>query len=161
MYRGILAIAWSLADPELLLSCGKDNRILCWNPNTAEVKVYYKCHLHAGYEHSRSRRTTKTTKILRLNLQVLYELPTSSQWCFDIQWCPRNPAVLSAASFDGHIDIYSIMGGSNQAQSQRHADQVGLNLLRQKHACVLWTEGGCVNKGNIDVFSNQCNYRLW
>ncbi|XP_069557726.1 protein transport protein Sec31A isoform X2 [Brachyistius frenatus] len=89
--RGVLAIAWSLADPELLLSCGKDNRILCWNPNTAEV---------------------------------LYELPTSSQWCFDIQWCPRNPAVLSAASFGGHIDIYSIMGGSSQAQSQRHADQI-------------------------------------
>ena len=38
MYRGVLAIAWSLADPELLLSCGKDNRILCWNPNTAEVR---------------------------------------------------------------------------------------------------------------------------
>lgn len=35
--RGVLAIAWSLADPELLLSCGKDSRILCWNPNTAEV----------------------------------------------------------------------------------------------------------------------------
>ncbi|XP_023816530.1 protein transport protein Sec31A isoform X3 [Oryzias latipes] len=89
--RGILAISWSLADPELLLSCGKDSRILCWNPNTAEV---------------------------------LYELPTSSQWCFDIQWCPRNPAVLSAAGCDGHIDIFSIMGGSNQAQSQRHADQI-------------------------------------
>uniref|UniRef100_A0A673CFM8 Protein transport protein Sec31A n=1 Tax=Sphaeramia orbicularis TaxID=375764 RepID=A0A673CFM8_9TELE len=89
--RGVLAIAWSLADPELLLSCGKDSKILCWNPNTAEV---------------------------------LYELPTSSQWCFDIQWCPRNPAVLSAAGFDGHIDIYSIMGGTNQAQSQRHADQI-------------------------------------
>ncbi|XP_023194105.1 protein transport protein Sec31A isoform X7 [Xiphophorus maculatus] len=89
--RGVLAIAWSLADPELLLSCGKDSRILCWNPNTGEV---------------------------------LYELPTGSQWCFDIQWCPRNPAVLSAAGFDGHIDIYSIMGGSSQAQSQRHADQI-------------------------------------
>ncbi|XP_013885356.1 protein transport protein Sec31A isoform X2 [Austrofundulus limnaeus] len=89
--RGVLAIAWSLADPELLLSCGKDSRILCWNPNTAEV---------------------------------LYELPTSSQWCFDIQWCPRNPAVLSAAGFDGHIDIHSIMGGSSQAQTQRHADQI-------------------------------------
>ncbi|XP_070845016.1 protein transport protein Sec31A isoform X3 [Chaetodon trifascialis] len=89
--RGVLAIAWSLADPELLLSCGKDSRILCWNPNTGEV---------------------------------LYELPTSSHWCFDIQWCPRNPAVLSAAGFDGHIDIYSIMGGSSQAQSQRHADQI-------------------------------------
>ncbi|XP_068190782.1 protein transport protein Sec31A isoform X2 [Antennarius striatus] len=89
--RGILAIAWSLADPELLLSCGKDSRILCWNPNTGEV---------------------------------LYELPTSSHWCFDIQWCPRNPAVLSAAGFDGHIDIFSIMGGSSQAQSQRHRDQI-------------------------------------
>ncbi|XP_046873787.1 protein transport protein Sec31A isoform X6 [Hypomesus transpacificus] len=89
--RGVLAIAWSLADPELLLSCGKDNRILCWNPNTAEV---------------------------------LYELPTSTQWCFDIQWCPRNPAVLSAAAFDGHIGIYSIMGGSSQAHTQRQADQI-------------------------------------
>ncbi|KAF7701356.1 hypothetical protein HF521_002521 [Silurus meridionalis] len=88
--RGVLAIAWSLADPELLLSCGKDNRILCWNPNTAEL---------------------------------LYELP-SSQWCFDIQWCPRNPAVLSAASFDGRISIYSIMGGNNDAVSSAQADQI-------------------------------------
>lgn len=39
LLRGVLSIAWSLADPELLLSCGKDNRILCWNPNTGEVKV--------------------------------------------------------------------------------------------------------------------------
>nr|Q7SYD5.1 RecName: Full=Protein transport protein Sec31A; AltName: Full=SEC31-like protein 1; AltName: Full=SEC31-related protein A [Danio rerio]AAH54909.1 Sec31 homolog A (S. cerevisiae) [Danio rerio] len=89
--RGILAIAWSVADPELLLSCGKDNRILCWNPNTAEV---------------------------------LYELPTSTQWCFDIQWCPRNPAVLSAAAFDGHISIYSIMGGSNDNANNLQADQL-------------------------------------
>ncbi|XP_056322892.1 protein transport protein Sec31A isoform X5 [Danio aesculapii] len=89
--RGILAIAWSVADPELLLSCGKDNRILCWNPNTAEV---------------------------------LYELPTSTQWCFDIQWCPRNPAVLSAAAFDGHISIYSIMGGSNDNAINLQADQL-------------------------------------
>ncbi|XP_017344929.1 protein transport protein Sec31A isoform X9 [Ictalurus punctatus] len=88
--RGVLAIAWSLADPELLLSCGKDNRILCWNPNTAEV---------------------------------LYELP-SSQWCFDIQWCPRNPALLSAASFDGRISICSIMGGNNDAVNSAQADQV-------------------------------------
>ncbi|XP_035391313.1 protein transport protein Sec31A isoform X3 [Electrophorus electricus] len=88
--RGVLAIAWSLADPELLLSCGKDNRILCWNPSTAEV---------------------------------LYELPTSSQWCFDIQWCPRNPAILSAASFDGRIGIYSIMGGSDDTVCSAQADQ--------------------------------------
>nr|XP_033818502.1 protein transport protein Sec31A isoform X4 [Geotrypetes seraphini] len=89
--RGILTIAWSMADPELLLSCGKDARILCWNPNTGEV---------------------------------LYELPTNTQWCFDVQWCPRNPAVLSAASFDGRISIYSIMGGSPDSLRQKQADKL-------------------------------------
>lgn len=89
--RGILAIAWSMADPELLLSCGKDAKILCSNPNTGEV---------------------------------LYELPTNTQWCFDIQWCPRNPAVLSAASFDGRIRVYSIMGGSIDGLRQKQADKL-------------------------------------
>ncbi|XP_060043960.1 protein transport protein Sec31A isoform X20 [Erinaceus europaeus] len=89
--RGILAIAWSMADPELLLSCGKDAKILCSNPNTGEV---------------------------------LYELPTNTQWCFDIQWCPRNPAVLSAASFDGHISVYSIMGGSSDGLRQKQVDKL-------------------------------------
>lgn len=36
-HRGILSISWSHADAELLLSSAKDNRILCWNPNTGEV----------------------------------------------------------------------------------------------------------------------------
>ncbi|XP_015717044.1 protein transport protein Sec31A isoform X13 [Coturnix japonica] len=89
--RGILAIAWSMADSELLLSCGKDAKILCSNPNTGEV---------------------------------LYELPTNMQWCFDIQWCPRNPAILSAAAFDGRISIYSIMGGSTDGLRQKHVDQL-------------------------------------
>ncbi|XP_029400787.1 protein transport protein Sec31A isoform X10 [Mus pahari] len=89
--RGILAVAWSMADPELLLSCGKDAKILCSNPNTGEV---------------------------------LYELPTNTQWCFDIQWCPRNPAVLSAASFDGRISVYSIMGGSVDGLRQKQVDKL-------------------------------------
>ena len=33
---GILGLAWCLHDPELLLSCGKDNRTVCWNPRTGE-----------------------------------------------------------------------------------------------------------------------------
>ncbi|XP_036891551.1 protein transport protein Sec31A isoform X2 [Sturnira hondurensis] len=89
--RGILAIAWSMADPELLLSCGKDAKILCSNPNTGEV---------------------------------LYELPTNTQWCFDIQWCPRNPAVLSAASFDGRISVYSIMGGNADGLRQKQVHKL-------------------------------------
>lgn len=32
--RGVLSIAWNPHDSDLLLSCAKDNRILCWNPNS-------------------------------------------------------------------------------------------------------------------------------
>jgi protein transport protein SEC31 len=31
--RGVTCIAWCMHDPDLLLSCGRDNKILCWNPN--------------------------------------------------------------------------------------------------------------------------------
>ncbi|KAM4703392.1 protein transport protein Sec31B [Rhinophrynus dorsalis] len=89
--RGILSVSWSKDDPELLLSSAKDNRILCWNPNTSEV---------------------------------VYELPTKSQWCFDVQWCPRNPSVFSAASLDGWISVYSVMGGSLEAQQKSQADKI-------------------------------------
>uniref|UniRef100_A0AAR2JVK0 Protein transport protein Sec31A n=1 Tax=Pygocentrus nattereri TaxID=42514 RepID=A0AAR2JVK0_PYGNA len=89
--RGILSVSWSQADPELLLSSAKDNRILCWNPNTGEV---------------------------------IYELPTVNQWCFDVQWCPRNPALLSAASFDGHISVYTVMGGCLEAQQYSSVDKI-------------------------------------
>ncbi|NXK13455.1 SC31B protein, partial [Herpetotheres cachinnans] len=89
--RGVLSVSWCQADPELLLSSAKDNRILCWNPNLGEV---------------------------------VYELPIRSQWCFDVQWCPRNPSVFSAATFDGWINIYSVMGGNLEAQQKTQADKI-------------------------------------
>ncbi|XP_062589643.1 protein transport protein Sec31A-like [Saccostrea cucullata] len=90
--RGVLDIAWCPQDPDLLLSCGKDNRILCWNPNS---------NVQGG--------------------EVVYELPTSNQWCFDVKWCPRNPAVISSSSFDGHVTVYSLMGGGHPIH---HSDKV-------------------------------------
>ncbi|CAK3987747.1 related to transport sec31 [Lecanosticta acicola] len=33
---GVLSLSWCIQDPELLLSSGKDNRTICWNPKTAE-----------------------------------------------------------------------------------------------------------------------------
>uniref|UniRef100_A0A8C3UQZ3 Protein transport protein Sec31A n=1 Tax=Catharus ustulatus TaxID=91951 RepID=A0A8C3UQZ3_CATUS len=89
--RGVLAVSWCQADPELLLSSAKDNRILCWNPSMGEV---------------------------------VYELPIRSQWCFDVQWCPRNPSVFSAATFDGWINVYSVMGGNLEAQQRTQADKI-------------------------------------
>lgn len=85
--RGILSIAWCPQDPDLLMSCAKDNRILCWNPNTQVV----------GEE-------------------IVYELPTTAQWSFDVSWCPRNPAMVCTTSFDGHVSVFSLMGGGASGQ---------------------------------------------
>ena len=71
-----------LKDPDLLLSCGKDNQALIWNPNSPTPLG-----------------------------ELLCELSTSSQWCFDTAWCPRNPSCIATASFEGHVRVHSIMGG--------------------------------------------------
>ena len=33
---GVLSLSWCAQDNDLLLSCGKDNRNICWNPQTGE-----------------------------------------------------------------------------------------------------------------------------
>lgn len=33
---GVLGLSWCVQDPDLLLSCAKDNRTICWNPKTGE-----------------------------------------------------------------------------------------------------------------------------
>ncbi|KAK5149229.1 hypothetical protein LTR04_007315 [Oleoguttula sp. CCFEE 6159] len=33
---GVLSLSWCQQDTDLLLSCGKDNRTICWNPRTGE-----------------------------------------------------------------------------------------------------------------------------
>lgn len=83
--RGILSIAWCAQDCNLLVSCGKDNRILCWNPNSN----------NPGGE-------------------VLSEVAKTNQWNFDVTWCPKNPALIACPSFDGHVSVYSVMGGKVQ-----------------------------------------------
>lgn len=34
---GVLSLSWCAQDPDLLLSAGKDNRTICWNPQTGEA----------------------------------------------------------------------------------------------------------------------------
>lgn len=69
--KGILSLAWCNQDSDLMMSCGRDNRIITWNPNS-NVE----------------------------NGEVLCEILHSSQWTFNVSWCPRNPAMIAASSFD-------------------------------------------------------------
>lgn len=34
IFRGILSMSWCSEDPDLLISCGKDNKLLIWNPSS-------------------------------------------------------------------------------------------------------------------------------
>lgn len=69
---------------------------------------------------------------------MVYELPIRSQWCFDVQWCPRNPSVFSAATFDGWINIYSVMGGNLEAQQKTQADKVKDPEVNTTGTSVVW-----------------------
>lgn len=103
--RGVLGLSWCNRDSDLMISCGKDNRLLCWNPNTE---------IQEG--------------------EILSEIATTTQWCFDVSWCPRNPALVAGCSFDGTVSVYSLFGGSViQAQTtSKIADSFpGMDNLQQ------------------------------
>lgn len=102
--RGVLSIAWCPQDPDLLVSCGKDNRILCWNPNSS---------VPGG--------------------EVVCDIATANQWNFDVSWCPRNPALIASSSFCGHVSVYSLTGGQQQVQtSNKIADSFpGMDAFAQ------------------------------
>ncbi|XP_055416434.1 protein transport protein Sec31B isoform X9 [Bubalus kerabau] len=77
--------------------------------------------------------SAKDSQILCWNLgssEVVYKLPILSSWCFDVQWCPRDPLVFSAASFDGWINLYSVMGRSWEVQQMRQADKISSSFSK-------------------------------
>jgi protein transport protein SEC31 len=108
--KGILSLAWCPQDSDLLLSAAKDNLVLCWNPNSD---------IPGG--------------------EVVYELPATSQWIFEVHWCPRNPSMISTASFDGHVTMYSLLGGGVSAHEEpaeqpvQQSDDPFANLAPKPH----------------------------
>ncbi|XP_034105544.1 protein transport protein Sec31A isoform X1 [Drosophila albomicans] len=82
--RGVLGMSWCQQDNDLMVSCGKDNRIYCWNPNTK---------IPEG--------------------EILSEVATTASWYSDVQFCPRNPALIASASLEGTVSIYSLNGGTH------------------------------------------------
>ncbi|XP_055916700.1 protein transport protein Sec31A [Eupeodes corollae] len=103
--RGILGMSWCSKDSDMIVSCGKDNRIYCWNPNS---------------EHPEG--------------EILSEVAVTPYWYSDVQWCPKNPALIASSSLDGNVSIYSLFGGTQQQvqTSNKIADSFpGINNLDQ------------------------------
>ncbi|KAI4339079.1 hypothetical protein MLD38_024060 [Melastoma candidum] len=42
--------------------------------------------------------------------EIISELPSGSNWNFDVHWYPKIPGIISASSFDGRIGIYNVEG---------------------------------------------------
>ncbi|VVC27705.1 Hypothetical protein CINCED_3A002881 [Cinara cedri] len=77
--KGILSMSWCSEDTDLLISCGKDNRILIWNPSSETEENSLVCELEHNY-----------------------------QWNFEVNWCPRDPLFIATSSFDGQTTLYSL-----------------------------------------------------
>lgn len=60
--KGVLNVDWCSRDANMLLSCGKDNRIIVWDPLADESSG-----------------------------NIISELPPAQNWVFEVAWCPRNP----------------------------------------------------------------------
>ena len=48
--QGVLSLSWCALDNDLLLSSGKDNRNICWNPHTAQVLGEFPIVLNAAFQ---------------------------------------------------------------------------------------------------------------
>ncbi|RDD47413.1 Protein transport protein Sec31A [Trichoplax sp. H2] len=92
--RGIHAVAWCNQDADMLASCGKDSKVLIWNPN-------------GSVSNSESNIPSG---------ELVYEIPCNS--CMDVRWCPRMPILVSLMTADDYIQIYSLISGSQKQQSQ-------------------------------------------
>ena len=85
----MLSLSWCPHDTDLLLSCGKDNRTICWNPNARKGQSEY-----------------------------YGDFPVVTNWTFQTRWSPHHPHLLATASFDGKISVQSIQNtGSEVPQS--------------------------------------------
>ena len=66
--RGILAMSWCPFDPGMLLTCGKDDRTLCWNPQvTTQRRSNLNFYLFSNLKKNRSsflQSSRKTRAIL-------------------------------------------------------------------------------------------------
>uniref|UniRef100_A0A8D8QRK6 Protein transport protein Sec31A n=1 Tax=Cacopsylla melanoneura TaxID=428564 RepID=A0A8D8QRK6_9HEMI len=87
--KGVMSVCWSPRDSELLLGCGKDDHVVCWNPNAATPED-----------------------------EVVCRVQTNSHWNFNVTWCPRAPNLFAVSSYDSHMSIYSITGGHCEAETK-------------------------------------------
>ena len=98
--RGVLSVSWCNEDSNLLVSTGKDNRTLIWNPNTGDMLG----EVSTGFSQT----------IVSGNKGRISSSDDNYNWVFDAQWSHRS-TILSTCSFDKKIQVYSVQDASSIA----------------------------------------------
>lgn len=107
-------MSWCPTDTSYLLTCAKDNRTICWDTISGDVSslmFYFLFFYTPSLFIIRCLNISinqETTLIFSFPMQIVCELPASTNWNFDVHWYPRIPGVISASSFDGKIGLYNI-----------------------------------------------------
>ncbi|KAF8952305.1 protein transport protein S31 [Haplosporangium bisporale] len=137
--RGITAIAWNPDNATQIITATEDDNspvILVWDLRYAHAPEktlagHTKGILSLSWCQQDSELLLSAGKDCRSicwnprSGEIIGELPPSSSWNFDIDWCPRNPDLLASASFDGKINIFSV-------QSTRDGDSASSSHVAQE-----------------------------
>ncbi|KAF9989527.1 protein transport protein S31 [Mortierella antarctica] len=136
--RGITAIAWNPDVATQIITATEDDNnpvILVWDLRYAHapektLSGHTKGILSLSWCQQDSELLLSAGKDCRSlcwnpkSGEIIGELPPSSSWTFDIDWCPRNPDLLASASFDGKINVHSIQSThESESAAPSHAQQ--------------------------------------
>ncbi|DBA02893.1 TPA: hypothetical protein N0F65_005920, partial [Lagenidium giganteum] len=95
---GLLSLSWCQNDPGLILSCGKDNKTLLWDLFSRQPMFEF-----PSDGHSPSMGSDQ------------FFGGGAGQRRWNVQWSPKIPAVSSACTLDGKVQVWGLSGGGNPA----------------------------------------------
>jgi protein transport protein SEC31 len=127
--RGVTALSWCPQDAGLLLSAGKDGRVICWNPSLTGSSA---------------------------DAEMLFELPISASWSFAVQWSPAVPGLFLTSDLGGVVTIWStadrLMAGlsADQYPGRRGGLAPADRLLQESF-------GNAVFEGEVHAGSNKAD----
>ena len=90
--HGILSVSWCRQDADLLLSCGKDNRALCWNLQMSEII---------------GKVPSFYLKLIDIISNIII-VTNRGQLGVPVSWRPQNPELPATADFDGTIGTHTL-----------------------------------------------------
>ncbi len=91
---GVLSLSWCQDDPGLLLSCGKDNRTLLWDLFSRKTMYEF---------------PSDQDSVPSMGSDQFFG-GGGGQRRFNVQWSPKIPAVASACTLDGKVQVWGLSG---------------------------------------------------